>query len=305
MSQMDFESAAGIFHRNLPDRLRRYLRSRGLSNEIIDRHRLGWNGQRITMPIPGPDGRVAFFRLARDPDAPPSGPKMLASPGSRVELYGWEVLRRRPERLVVAEGEFDRLVLESQGFEAVTSTGGALSFPRAALRFLAQVPELYLAFDRDRAGEEGARRLAMLLPQARVVTLPEEVGEGGDLTDFFARLRHDRQDFLALLAAARPLPGEEADAGAAVTRREIEMLKAAVPIAEVLRRSLSLRASGRNYVALCPFHDDREPSLVAFPDTNTFHCFGCGIHGDALAFLQAQEGLTFPEALAELKRMRP
>jgi hypothetical protein len=52
---------------------------------------------------------------------------MVASRGSHVDLYG-EVLRLQPKRVVICEGEFDRLVLEANGFEAVTSTGGAATF---------------------------------------------------------------------------------------------------------------------------------------------------------------------------------
>jgi DNA primase len=60
---------------------------------------------------------------------------------------------------------------------------------------------------------------------------------------------------------------------------------------------------GQNYVARCPFHLDRTPSLVVFPTTQTFHCFGCRAHGDALAFLMKIENLTFREALQVLRQL--
>jgi DNA primase len=53
----------------------------------------------------------------------------------------------------------------------------------------------------------------------------------------------------------------------------------------------------------CCFHEDRVPSLAVFPETQTFHCFGCGTGGDVIAFLMEAERLSFRESLAVLKRL--
>src|SRR5207249_9112696 len=124
-----------------------------------------------------------FFKLAKDPDDQSESPKMLASPGSRAALYGWEHLRAVPEQLIICEGEFDRLVLEGQDLPAVTSTGGAGVFRREWAKELATIPEVFVCFDRDDAGRAGALRVARMIPGAKIVNLPEEVGEGGDVTD--------------------------------------------------------------------------------------------------------------------------
>ena len=123
----DLSALARDFHAALPARIRAYLNGRGIPDTVIDHHQLGWNGTRITIPITNREGIIVFFRLARDPDEQ-AGPKMIAPPGSRIELYGWERVLIKPDRIIICEGEFDRLVLESQGFGAVTSTGGAKSF---------------------------------------------------------------------------------------------------------------------------------------------------------------------------------
>jgi DNA primase len=57
-------------------------------------------------------------------------------------------------------------------------------------------------------------------------------------------------------------------------------------------------ASSRTFVGHCCFHDYRVPSLVVYPDTQSFYCFGCGIGGDVFRFLMAREHLTFREAVA-------
>src|ERR1700687_2466073 len=85
----DLHEIALHYHRQLPDRIRHYLNARGISDDLIHRHLLGWTGGRITIPIPNRDREVAFFKLARDPEDRSGGPKMYATPGSSIELYGW------------------------------------------------------------------------------------------------------------------------------------------------------------------------------------------------------------------------
>lgn len=59
---------------------------------------------------------------------------------------------------------------------------------------------------------------------------------------------------------------------------------------------VELQPYGRYYKGLCPFHSDRRPSLVVYPETGTWKCFGCGAQGDAIDFLRQKEGLSFPDA---------
>src|SRR2546426_2616706 len=198
------------YHRNPPKRIREYLqRVRGIADATIDQFLLGWNGSRITVPVFDREGRFAFFKLAKDPEDKSDTPKMLATPGAHAELYGWERVLVKPEQIIICEGEFDRLVLESRGLAAVTSTGGAATFRREWAEAFREIPTIYMCFDNDTAGREGAERVARLIPQARIVRLPEEVGEGGDVTDFFVRLGRSRDEFVGLLEAARPLSEEQ------------------------------------------------------------------------------------------------
>src|SRR5438093_993946 len=117
------------YHRNLPPHVREYLQqARGISAEVADRHLMGWNGSRITIPIFDREGTLAFFKLAKGPNDQTDSPKMLATPGAHAELYGWERVLDKPDQIIICEGEFDRLVLESRGFAGVSSEGGALTF---------------------------------------------------------------------------------------------------------------------------------------------------------------------------------
>lgn len=299
------------YHRQLPDRIRAYLNARGIPDELIHRHLLGWSGLRITIPIPDRDREITFFKLARDPEDD-SGPKMYVMPGSPGELYGWETVLAKPEKIIICEGEFDRLVLEAQGFKAVTSTGGAGSFRAEWAEHFLPIREVYICFDRDDAGRLGAERVDRLIPQARIIDLPEDVGKGGDITDFFARLGHSREDFDSLLAAARsgpPAPTKPEPLPVAVTSPELaartSRVKDAISIEDFIAQYVELRPSGRNLVGRCPFHDDRVPSLVVFPATNSFHCFGCRAGGDVISFLRLKMNLSFSEALDSLEQVLP
>lgn len=299
-------------HENLPERIRDYLHGeRGISDDSIDHHLLGWNGSRITIPIFDRQGQLAFFKLAKDPEDKGDSPKMLATLGARAELYGWEQALAKPDQIIICEGEFDRLVLEAGGIPAVTSTGGARTFRVEWAEAFREIPNVYVCFDNDVAGQEGAKRVARLIPQARIVRLPEEVGEGGDITDFFVRLGHSREEFLNLLEAAQPLSEEERAAVSPAPRgpsqrerdSEVERLKALVQIEDVINRYVPLRSSGQNFTGRCPFHEDRMPSFVVFPQTQSFYCFGCRERGDVLSFLMRAEHLTFPEALNVLREL--
>mgnify|MGYP006283283009 FL=1 len=87
----------------------------------------------------------------------------------------------------------------------------------------------------------------------------------------------------------------------------------ATDIAGFIGEHLALKPKGREQVALCPFHDDRNPSMHVVPHKGIYHCFVCGAGGDALTFAMRYLSLSFPEALellAEragitLKRRKP
>src|SRR6266436_1077849 len=196
-STPDLFHFAAEYHRALPERIREFLHSRGIPDLVIRRRFLGWNGSRITIPVFNRKGICTFFRLPKDPDDQSRRPKMLSSRGSHVDLYGWEVLRLRPKRVIICEGEFDRLVLEANGFDAVTSTGGAGTFKEEWAEVFKEIPEVYLCFDRDEPGQRGALRVARMIAHAKIVELPADVGEGGDITDFFVRLERSSEDFRA------------------------------------------------------------------------------------------------------------
>jgi DNA primase len=304
---MDF---ARKFHYDLPDRIRQYLNARGISDELIARHLLGWNGWRITIPVFREHAKLGFFKQAKDPEDETESPKMIAWPKGHLELYGRENLTDETSQIVICEGEFDRLVLEANGFKAVTSTGGAKSFKKEWAKEFENILLVYICFDNDEAGRSGALRVGQSIPHAKIVELPAEVGEGGDITDWFVRLGRSRDDFLKLLEDGKPAPtalevphGRTSTSEPGIVGREkIEQIKNDNPIVQVIGRYVELRPSGSNLVALCPFHEEKIPSFTVYPNTGKFHCYGCGKHGDVINFLREKENMNFNQALDALDR---
>ncbi len=77
-------------------------------------------------------------------------------------------------------------------------------------------------------------------------------------------------------------------------------IKGRLPVQEVVGETVQLRKAGTTLKGLCPFHGEKTPSFVVTPTRDTWHCFGCGKHGDIFTFVMERDGLAFPEALAQL-----
>jgi len=86
----------------------------------------------------------------------------------------------------------------------------------------------------------------------------------------------------------------------AMQRDDLERVRDATDIVELISSYVALRKAGKNFKGLCPFHQEKTPSFIVFPETQTFHCFGCGAGGDAIGFVMRAENLSFREALERL-----
>ena len=80
----------------------------------------------------------------------------------------------------------------------------------------------------------------------------------------------------------------------------IQDLLARVDIVDIVGRHVDLKKAGINHKGLCPFHGEKSPSFIVSPSRQTYHCFGCGQHGNAVGFLMEHLGIGFVDAVKDL-----
>jgi DNA primase len=84
---------------------------------------------------------------------------------------------------------------------------------------------------------------------------------------------------------------------ARIKDESVETVKAAANIVDLVEARTRLRKVGGRYTGLCPFHEEKTPSFSVSPDRGTYHCFGCGVGGDAISFVRETENLDFVGAI--------
>jgi len=192
------------------ERFEYFTEVRGISEDVIDEFMLGFDGERITIPIRDAQGRLRNVRRY----LPNAGdkPKIL-SYRNGDQTYGENRLLNitvlDETEIVWAEGEMDCLLLWTQGFPALTPTVGAGGIHDDWIEWF-RGKTVYLLPDLDKAGIEGATKIAARLGKVatvKVVTWPKDVGKGGDATDFFMK-REYSPDVLDDLMANAPLHEE-------------------------------------------------------------------------------------------------
>ena len=88
-----------------------------------------------------------------------------------------------------------------------------------------------------------------------------------------------------------------------ISKDSIENLKNHLDVVDVISQFIEIKKSGANFKACCPFHGEKTPSFVISPSKQIYHCFGCGVGGDAIKFVMEYEKLAYPEALEKLASM--
>ena len=183
------------YHKQLPLNIREWLKTnRLILDEDIDDFELGYGEfygtSWITIPVRDMNGNIVFMKLRKDPFLESDRPKYMST-GGEASIFNVDVLKDKPDQLVICEGEFDCMVLRAFGIPAISSTAGAGTFKVEWIEKLSSVRHLYICFDNDEAGEQGANelieKLSEALPSTSVlkINLPHEVGEHGDITDYF------------------------------------------------------------------------------------------------------------------------
>ncbi len=87
-----------------------------------------------------------------------------------------------------------------------------------------------------------------------------------------------------------------------IPKEFIDQLLTRIDIVEVIGARIALKKAGREYMACCPFHNEKTPSFTVSPTKQFYHCFGCGVHGSVISFLMEYEHLDYVEAIEALAR---
>lgn len=206
--------------KQLPQRLHEWLNARGISDSVIATYSLSWNGKELIIPVQDENGVVLFNKYRRDPEVD-TGPKYRYEKGATSALFGLQSIKDATE-VFVCEGELDALVLISKGFAAVSTTGGSGTFEQEWKDHLF-TKQVFICYDNDKPGWKGAFVVQDVIPWAKIVWLPSSVGEHGDITDYFVKLRKSADDFKKLITTARSyeLPADYAEVA---TKKELTEL---------------------------------------------------------------------------------
>jgi len=296
--------------------MHKWLRERKISEQVEKEFNLSFDNH-ITIPVYDSSGQFSFNKYRRSPDKN-TGMKYWYDKGASVELYGWHKAKEH-KTILITEGEVDCLVAWSHNIPAVTSTGGAMSFQEEWGELLKD-KEVILCFDNDHAGAEGMVKVLNYVPHAKVLIIPDEsdmkdvsdyVMRGGDLHKFIQTAQHfdsieevkeDQGNRIAVFKCHTfhdsYIKKHTRVAPKNVKRVDFSNDKVVnaknYPITNLI-------AFNSNKKALCPYHQEKTPSLTYFKNDNTVFCFGCSKKADSIDLYQKLNGGDYKNAVNKLQ----
>lgn len=183
-------------------------RRRGLTDETLKEFQLGWDGDRVTIPIYDEYNTLVNFRRYKWNSTEDKW-KVLnyvdeyGNKYGEVRIFGIDrVLDNSIEYIVWSEGEMDRIISEQHGFYTACATSGAGTFKPEWVRLFRNKKKIYLAQDNDEAGRIATKNLCEKLYRVvdvYVLTWPEDFPKKGDITDFYTKYGGTKDEFQALL----------------------------------------------------------------------------------------------------------
>lgn len=197
-----------------PAELRHWMNHRCVSKKVLKDLGITWavlGAQNwVAIPVPDATGNTLFYKLKRPHTLRDKKPKYIVHPkGSEATLYPLPRLHSDVKQIILGEGEPNMLVLLSHGIECICSTGGAGTFKEEWLALFPRDIEVTTCFDIDDAGRKGEAKVLHLFaaqrPDIRLSTihLPDDLGQGGDITDFFLRCTQRGEDPVACFFALK------------------------------------------------------------------------------------------------------
>lgn len=309
---------------------------RKLSQEVIRNAGLDVHGGRLKIPVYDVDGNIKFSKYRKAPWEENDEPKYKYEFGSSVSLYGIDHIG--PE-MVVCEGELDALALLSCGFNACTSTGGAMTF-RSEWVPLFDNSKVTIMFDNDETGIKGAVKAGFLFRDFIYRWVPPRFGK--DASDVL--INYDQEMLKVLMRSeenkvevhvpdisTKKLLREyrkeliqqvrrmtTGSIGSVFLRAMIVELSVRINEKKKVHHQTPLDGSdkekantypienlikvGRDGFAICPFHQEKTGSLMVYKDNHAYCFGGCQKRYDAIAIAMQVWGVDFKSALERLTK---
>lgn len=194
------------------DLLRWFRDKRGFGDDTLVKYELGWDGERVTIPIRDAAGKLLNVRRYMRDAKGTQGKMLWFNSGAESRLYP-DQADPLPDEIVLVEGEWDAILMRQQGWDnAMTVTSGAGIWPAEFTpRFAGKT--VTILYDNDDAGRKGAVRVANILtPTATVrIALIPNLPEKGDPTDFFVEQGRTVAELTGILLDATPFAKGESE----------------------------------------------------------------------------------------------
>lgn len=184
---------------------------RGFTNETLTRFQLGWDGERVCIPIFDEFNTLVNFRRYKWNSNDDQWKLLnfvddLGNTYGEVRIFGIDnLVNDSVEEIVWSEGETDRILAEQYGFPTACPTSGAGSWKPEWVRHFRNKKRVYIAQDNDEAGRTATKKLCEKLSRVTevyTINWPEGFPAKGDITDFFVKSGQTSEDFRALLDSA-------------------------------------------------------------------------------------------------------
>lgn len=192
-----------------PGALKFITEDRGLTKATIRRFQIGWDGQRYTIPVRDENDELVNVRRYK-PKARQAQQKMISwgAGWGQGRVLGFDVLTDDEQvDVVLAEGELDYIIASQYNIPCVTHTSGSNVFKMEWAKWF-KGKRVYVAYDEDKAGNNGAMKVAQTLKGHALGVYRVKLGtgiDGGDITDYFTKVGGDPESFMILVKEAEPL----------------------------------------------------------------------------------------------------
>lgn len=295
-----------------------WLNKRGITNKVIEQFNVHIDthtiiGECIFIPVYDIDGNFSFNKYRRNPTSEDK-PKYLYDKGSKVSLYAINHAIKS-DTILITEGELDTLVAWSANIPAVSSTGGSMSFQDEWVEILKN-KDIYICYDNDEAGGSGMAKVFNLLPQAKLIFLPDKanvkdisdyVSSGGDIHELirtakkFQSIEEIKEDKAKRVALWQSTFFH--DAYIALKTKPTYTPKNISDVKDIKDIPITHILEFKNNKAKCIWHNEHTPSLTYYPKTNTVYCFGCGKYGDVIEVYRQLHNQSFSDSVKNLKKL--